>query len=62
MVLKSLLRNVKQVFKYVSMWEKMTNQIGYWVDMDDPYVTYHNDYIESVWWALKQMWDKGTSL
>ena len=47
------------VFKYVSMWEKMTNQIGYWVDMDHPYVTYHNDYIESVWWALKQMWDKG---
>lgn len=47
------------VFKYVSMWEDMTNQIGYWVDMDDPYVTYHNDYIESVWWALKQMWDKG---
>ncbi|MDD5793797.1 MAG: isoleucine--tRNA ligase [Clostridiales bacterium] len=47
------------VFKYVSMWEDMTNQIGYWVDMDDPYVTYHNDYIESVWWALKQMWNKG---
>ena len=47
------------VFKYVSMWEDMTNKIGYWVDMDDPYVTYHNPYIESVWWALKQMWDKG---
>ena len=47
------------VFTYVSMWEKMTNQIGYWVDMENPYVTYHNDYIESVWWALKQMWDKG---
>ena len=47
------------VFTYVSMWEKMTNQVGYWVDMDKPYVTYHNDYIESVWWALKQMWDKG---
>ena len=47
------------VFKYVSMWEEMTNKIGYWVDMDDPYVTYHNPYIESVWWALKQMWDKG---
>ncbi len=48
----------ESVFTYVSMWEKMTNQVGYWVDMDNPYVTYHNDYIESVWWALKQMWDK----
>jgi len=47
------------VFKYVSMWEDMTNQIGYWVDMEKPYVTYHDDYIESEWWALKQMWDKG---
>ncbi|MGL5767588.1 MAG: isoleucine--tRNA ligase [Sarcina sp.] len=46
------------VFTYVSMWEKMTNQIGYWVDMEHPYVTYHNSYIESVWWALKSMWDK----
>ncbi|MCI9017054.1 MAG: isoleucine--tRNA ligase [Clostridia bacterium] len=49
----------ESVFTYVSMWEKMTNQIGYWVDMENPYVTYHNNYIESVWWALKQMWDKG---
>ena len=48
----------ESVFTYVSMWEKMTNQVGYWVDMDNPYVTYHNEYIESVWWALKQMWDK----
>ena len=47
------------VFTYVSMWEKMTNQIGYWVDMEKPYVTYHNEYIESVWWALKEMWKKG---
>ena len=46
------------VFNYVSQWEKMTNKIGYWVDMDNPYVTYHNDYIESIWWAVKQMWDK----
>ena len=46
------------VFNYVSLWEKMTNQIGYWVDMDNPYVTYHNEYIESIWWAVKQMWDK----
>lgn len=49
----------ESVFKYVSMWEDMTNQIGYWVDMEKPYVTYHDDYIESEWWALKQMWEKG---
>ncbi|SHK06963.1 Isoleucyl-tRNA synthetase [Clostridium cavendishii DSM 21758] len=46
------------VFTYVNMWEDMTNKVGYWVDMENPYVTYHNPYIESVWWALKQMWDK----
>ena len=49
----------ESVFKYVSIWEEMTNKVGFWVDMDNPYVTYHNDYIESVWWALKQMWEKG---
>ena len=49
----------ESVFQYVSAWEKMTNQIGYWVDMEHPYVTYHNDYIESVWWALKELWKKG---
>ena len=49
----------ESVFTYVSAWEKMTNQVGFWVDMDNPYVTYHNEYIESVWWALKQMWEKG---
>ena len=37
----------------------MSDRVGYWADMDNPYVTYHNDYIESVWWALKQIWDKG---
>ena len=47
------------VFTYVNMWEKMTDQIGYWVDMENPYVTYHNSYIESVWWALNQLWEKG---
>ncbi|MFR4582581.1 isoleucine--tRNA ligase [Clostridium cadaveris] len=47
------------VFTYSSMWKNMSEQIGYWIDMDNPYVTYHNEYIESVWWALKQMWDKG---
>ena len=47
------------VFTYVHMWEEMTNKVGYWVDMEHPYVTYHNDYIESVWWALNQLWEKG---
>ena len=46
------------VFSYVNMWEEMSERVGYWIDMEKPYVTYHNDYIESVWWALKQMWDK----
>ena len=49
----------ESVFNYVHMWEEMTNKVGFWVDMDNPYVTYYNEYIESVWWALKQMWDKG---
>ena len=49
----------ESVFTYVHMWEEMTKKVGYWVDMDDPYVTYHNEYIESVWWALNQMWEKG---
>ncbi|WP_238918108.1 isoleucine--tRNA ligase [Clostridium sp. YIM B02555] len=47
------------VFSYVSLWEDMSHQIGYWVDMEDPYVTYHDNYIESEWWALKKLWDKG---
>lgn len=48
----------ESVFKYVHIWEEMTNKVGYWVDMDKPYVTYHNEYIESVWWALKELWNK----
>lgn len=47
------------VFTYESLWREMSDRVGFWADMDDPYVTYHNDYIESVWWALKQIWDKG---
>ena len=47
------------VFTYQSEWEEMSERVGFWADMDDPYVTYHNDYIESVWWALRQIWDKG---
>lgn len=46
------------VFKYENLWRKMSERVGFWADMDNPYVTYHNDYIESVWWALKQIWDK----
>jgi len=49
----------ESVFSYVSTWEEMTNKVGFWVDMENPYVTYKNEYIESVWWALKQVWDKG---
>ena len=46
------------VFTYSSMWKDMSEKLAFWVDMENPYVTYHNDYIESVWWALKQLWDK----
>ena len=46
------------VFTYQSEWEEMSDRVGYWADMNDPYVTYHNNYIESVWWALKTIWDK----
>ncbi len=47
------------VFTYVNMWEEMTNKVGYWVDMENPYITYENSYIESVWWGISQMWKKG---
>ncbi|MEG2769872.1 MAG: isoleucine--tRNA ligase, partial [Oscillospiraceae bacterium] len=47
------------VWQYKGMWEDFSKTVGFWADMDDPYVTYHNDYIESEWWALKQIWDKG---
>ena len=57
---EKFIKECKQsVFTYVTYWEKMTNQVGFWVDMDNPYVTYDNNYIESVWWALKEMWNKG---
>ncbi len=49
----------ESVWKYVGEWEKMSDRIGYWVDMEHPYVTYDNDYIESEWWALKKIWEKG---
>ncbi len=49
----------ESVWKYQSEWEKMSDAVGYWVDMEHPYVTYHDDYIESEWWALKEMHKKG---
>lgn len=48
----------ESVFTYSAQWKDMSEKVGYWIDMDNPYVTYHNDYIESVWWALKQIWNK----
>lgn len=47
----------ESVFKYTSMWKEMSEKIGFWVDMENPYITYQNDYIESEWWALKTMWE-----
>ena len=49
----------KEVMKYTREWETLTRQMGYWVDMSDPYITYDNKYIESVWWLLRQLYDKG---
>lgn len=49
----------ESVFKYESLWEDMSERVGFWADMKNPYVTYHNEYIESVWWALKEIWNKG---
>ncbi len=49
----------ESVWKYKGMWEDFSKTVGFWADMDDPYVTYHNDFIESEWWALKQIFDKG---
>ncbi len=49
----------ESVWKYLHEWERMSDQVAYWVDMEHPYVTYENSYIESEWWSLRQMWDKG---
>ncbi len=49
----------ESVWKYKTEWEQMTEQMGYWVDLNDPYVTLENEYIESVWWALKKIFDAG---
>ena len=49
----------ESVWKYKGMWEDFSKTVGFWADMEHPYVTYHNDFIESEWWALKQIFDKG---
>ena len=49
----------KSVFRYLKEWEAMTERIGFWIDLEHPYITMDNNYIESVWWAIKQMWDRG---
>ena len=49
----------KAVMRYTDVWNKMTEQVGYWVDMEDPYITYKSKYMETVWWLLKQIYDKG---
>ncbi len=58
--IEPFIKQCKQsVWKYKSEWEKMSDRVGYWVDMDNPYVTYDDKYIESEWWALKKMHEKG---
>lgn len=49
----------ESVWKYKGEWEQMSDRVGFWADMDDPYITYDNNYIESEWWALRTIWDKG---
>ncbi len=49
----------ESVWKYKGMWEDFSQTVGFWADMDDPYVTYDNNFIESEWWALKKIWEKG---
>jgi isoleucyl-tRNA synthetase len=49
----------ESVFRYVEDWNELTVRIGFWIDLDDPYVTLTNEYIESVWWALRRIWDDG---
>ena len=49
----------ESVWQYKSMWEEFSDVVGFWADMEHPYITYENDYIESVWWALKEIWEKG---
>jgi isoleucyl-tRNA synthetase len=48
----------ESVFKYVEEWNQLTERIGFWIDLDDPYVTLSNEYVESIWWSLREIWDK----
>ena len=58
--LEPFIKHCKEsVWKYKGMWEDFSATVGFWADMDNPYVTYHNDFIESEWWALKKIWEKG---
>jgi isoleucyl-tRNA synthetase len=50
---------LESVHTYERQWRAMTERVGYWIDMDDPYLTYSNEYVESVWWSLKRLWDRG---
>jgi len=57
--LEPFIKHCKEsVWKYKGMWEDFSGTVGFWADMDDPYVTYHNEFIESEWWALKEIWNK----
>jgi isoleucyl-tRNA synthetase len=49
----------ESVWKYLEDWKKITKRIGFWLDLEKPYVTYHSEYVESLWWIIKQIWDKG---
>ncbi len=58
--LDPFIRKCKEsVWQYKGMWEEFSGKVGFWADMDNPYVTYHNSFIESEWWALKKIWDQG---
>ena len=58
--LEPFIKHCKEsVWKYKGMWEEFSQMVGFWADMDHPYVTYDNDFIESEWWALKKIWEKG---
>ena len=54
-----ILRCMQSVFRYTEQWERMTSRVGFWVDLDEAYVTYHKSYVESVWWALSELFRKG---
>ncbi len=58
--LEPFIKNCKEsVWKYKGMWEDFSGTVGFWADMDDPYITYDDNFIESEWWALKEIWNKG---